>query len=97
MASGTGYGLCEAFIRRLRSPEGRCADKKTKRQQNFLQSSMYDFSFLRVGRRSLFSEFLTYLLMFFCFDGSDSKNSLLKRRQRNLTSTLRKVKHCSIF
>lgn len=38
-----------------------------------------------------------YLLMFFCFDGSDSKNSLLKRRQRNLTPTLRKVKHCSIF
>ncbi len=38
-----------------------------------------------------------YLLMFFCFDGSDSKNSLLKRRQRNLTPTLRKVKHSSIF
>lgn len=57
MASDTGYGLCEVFIRRLRSPEGRCADKKTKRQQNFLQSSMHDFSFLRVGRRSFFSEF----------------------------------------
>ncbi len=57
MASGTGNGLCEAFIRRLRSPEGRCTDKKTKRQQNFLQSSMHDFSFLRVGRRSFFSEF----------------------------------------